>query len=258
MQQKLQLEVLKPNWDAPSSVKAFFTYRYGGVSAGDFGSADGFNGLNLGTHVPDSPYNVRANRSIVRELLPADPAWLSQVHSTKVLRAEEVKGAPEADASFTALDDTVCVIMTADCVPVLFTDEKAQVVAAAHAGWKGLANGVLQETVKAMRGAMSDKNSQILAWIGPHIRQESFEVKEDLLSFYSQSVLADHLADAVLKKDQSYYLSLAKLVKAALNSVGVNAIWDCELDTFSDRQKFFSYRRDKQTGRHGAFIYKEL
>jgi YfiH family protein len=167
MQSKPELEVIVPEWNAPENIKAFFTLRSGGMSACAYGDKDGFCGLNLGNHVGDNKYSVRGNRRIVTDMLGAEPKWLSQVHSSRVVRAEE-----QADAEFTTAAGIPCVVMTADCVPVLLCDKKGIVIAAAHAGWKGLADGVLQNTVAAMRKEIGDE-AEIIAWIGPHI-QRSF------------------------------------------------------------------------------------
>lgn len=257
LQNKPELELLQVQWKAPENVKAFFTFRSGGVSAGPYGAEDGFNGLNLGTHVNDSPYCVKANRKIVEAFLPESPKWLNQIHSTNVVNADSLIGVPDADAAFTTQSNRVCVVMTADCVPVLFSDEKGEAVAAAHSGWKGLANGILQNTVLAMRQALSDGNRKIYAWIGPHIRQSTFEVGQDVIDYYGKTPLKEWLPNAVVPFGDKYHLSLAYLVTKALGQVGVHEVADCGLDTFSDKVHFYSYRREKVTGRHGAFIYKE-
>lgn len=150
MQSKPELEVIVPEWNAPENIRAFFTLRSGGMSAGAYGDKDGFCGLNLGNHVGDNKYSVRGNRRIVTDMLGAEPKWLSQVHSSRVVRAEDNNTEEQADAEFTTAAGIPCVVMTADCVPVLLCDKKGTIVAAAHAGWKGLADGVLQTTVAAI------------------------------------------------------------------------------------------------------------
>ena len=151
MQSKPELEVIVPEWNAPENIKAFFTLRSGGMSACAYGDKDGFCGLNLGNHVGDNKYSVRGNRRIVTDMLGAEPKWLSQVHSSRVVRAEDNNAEEQADAEFTTAAGIPCVVMTADCVPVLLCDKKGIVIAAAHAGWKGLADGVLQNTVGSDR-----------------------------------------------------------------------------------------------------------
>ena len=149
MQSKPELEVIVPEWNAPENIKAFFTLRSGGMSACAYGDKDGFCGLNLGNHVGDNKYSVRGNRRIVTDMLGAEPKWLSQVHSSRVVRAEDNNAEEQADAEFTTAAGIPCVVMTADCVPVLLCEQKRNRIAAAHAGWKGLADGVLQKPTVA-------------------------------------------------------------------------------------------------------------
>ncbi|WP_289175260.1 peptidoglycan editing factor PgeF [uncultured Parasutterella sp.] len=257
MRSKPELEVLVPQWPVPANVKAFFTLRSGGLSAGAYGAEDGFNGLNLGDHVEDSPYAVKANRAMVTEMIGSEAAWLRQIHSTIVLEADQVKDAPQADAAFTTHSKVPCVVMTADCVPVLFCEKNGKAVAAAHAGWRGLADGVLQACVEAMSGKLEDSSAEIMAWIGPHIRKESFEIREDVADYYRNSKLSGVCGEAIEKKaDGSMRLDLSIFVREALRLSGVSEVYDCGLDTFSDPKRFYSYRRSGRTGRHGAFIYK--
>ncbi len=147
--------------------------------------------------------------------------------------------------------------MTADCVPVLFCEKNGKAVAAAHAGWRGLADGVLQACVEAMSGKLEDSSAEIMAWIGPHIRKESFEIREDVADYYRNSKLSGVCGEAIEKKaDGSMRLDLSIFVREALRLSGVSEVYDCGLDTFSDPKRFYSYRRSGRTGRHGAFIYK--
>lgn len=257
MIEKPEVKLVIPNWKAPKNVHAFFTLRSGGMSAGPYGDKDGFCGLNLGDHVGDNKYSVRGNRQIVEGMLGADPRWLKQVHSTRVVPAEENENGEEADAEFTQKSNTPCVVMTADCVPVLFCDTEGQVIAAAHAGWKGLANGILQNTVRAMRSAVGEK-SEIMAWIGPHIRKDHFEVRSDVVEYYLSSAIKDACSEGLEKTSpEAWHMDLSRFVREALRQVGVKEIYDCGLDTFSDPLSFYSYRREKVTGRHGAFICKQ-
>lgn len=261
MSAKPELEVVRPQWEAPSNVHALFTLRRGGVSAGPWGASDGFNGLNLGTHVSDSPYAVRANRRIVSELLPGEPAWLTQVHSTQVLRAEEIKDAPQADASYTLKAGLPCVIMTADCVPVLFCDTKGRIVGAAHAGWRGLAGGVIKETLKNLRLALGDEKAEWCAWIGPCIRKENFQVRCDVRNRFLASGFSEFVSEAFEagrdENGKEYFLAdLALLVRRALEKEGLSRIADCRMDTYANAELFYSYRREGTCGRHGAFIWR--
>lgn len=256
MQSKPELEVIVPEWNAPENIKAFFTLRSGGMSAGAYGDKEGFCGLNLGSHVGDNKYSVRGNRRIVADMLGAEPKWLNQVHSSRVVRAEDNETEEQADAEFTTEVGVPCVVMTADCVPVLLCDKKGTVVAAAHAGWKGLADGVLQNTVAAMRKEIGD-DAEIIAWIGPHIRKDNFEVRDDVADYYRASSVKDAAEEGLESQGEgAWHLDLARFVKEALKQAGVTEVTDCGRDTFSDPKHFYSYRRDKVTGRHGAFICK--
>lgn len=256
MQSKPELEVIVPEWNAPENIKAFFTLRSGGMSAGAYGDKDGFCGLNLGNHVGDNKYSVRGNRRIVTDMLGAEPKWLIQVHSSRVVRAEDNNAEEQADAEFATTAGIPCVVMTADCVPVLLCDKKGTVIAAAHAGWKGLADGVLQNTVAAMRKEIGDE-AEIIAWIGPHIRKDHFEVRDDVADYYRASAVKAAADDALESIGEGvWHLDLARFAKEALKQAGVTEVTDCGRDTYSDPEHFYSYRRDKVTGRHGAFICK--
>lgn len=178
------MNLIIPDWNAPKNIRAFSTVRSGGVSQSPYqGDDSGKNGLDFGMHVGDSPLAVQKNRAILRKELPTEPVWLNQVHGTTVVNAENVTGVPDADASFAEKKGVVCTIMTADCLPVLLCDKAGTVVAAAHAGWRGLAGGILENTVAVMR----DKtNSEIMAWLGPSIGPDAFEVGEDVLQVFVQ------------------------------------------------------------------------
>ena len=259
MNQKPELEVITPEWDAPDNVRAMFTLRSGGLSAGPYGAADGFNGLNLGSHVGDSPYCVKANRRLLTEKLGAEPVWLRQVHSVRAVKASEILSpdTTEADAVYTSDVNIPCGVLTADCVPVLFCDDQGRAVGAAHAGWKGLVNGVLQATVNAMRAEIGNPEARILALIGPHIRPENFQIHSDVADCYLSSELRNAAGDGLVRTgEDTYLLNLACFCREALSLVGVRDVYDCGLDTFTDESRFYSYRRSGVTGRHGAFICK--
>lgn len=256
MQSKPELEVIRPVWDAPENVVAFFTLREGGMSAGPYRAADGFCGLNLGNHVGDNKYAVQGNRRIVTDMLPSVPRWLTQIHSSRVICADGNLEAAEADAEWTTESGVPCVVMTADCVPILLCDTEGKSVAAVHAGWRGLADGVIQNTIEVLKKEIGEK-AEFLAWIGPHIRRAHFEVKGDVVNYYRESILKNLCEDAIEEVQEGlWHLDLARFAREALRQGGVEAVSDCELDTYSDPKLFYSYRRDKETGRHGAFIFK--
>jgi len=236
---------LVADWPAPANVRTLITTRAGGVSKPPFDS------LNLGRHVGDDDAAVTANRARLAERLPAEPAWLSQTHSTTAVDAAAVgKPAPEADASFTNQADTVCAIMTADCLPVLLTDRAGSVVAAAHAGWRGLCNGVIENTVDAMGVAPIE----LMAWLGPAIGPDAFEVGTEVReAFMAHDVRADAAFEAI--GDGKYLADIYALARLRLNSLGVSQVYGGDHCTVLERERFFSYRRDRTTGRMASCIW---
>lgn len=239
------------DWDVPSFVHAGYTLRSGGVSAGCYES------LNLALHVGDDRERVIENRAIaVRRLaLPADPVYVTQVHGTAVLRGEDAgESAPEGDALVSRKRGLPLAIMTADCLPVLFFDPVSCTIAAAHAGWRGLAAGVLEKTA----GAMETDPGEIRAWLGPRIGSRVFEVGDEVRSAFLSS--DSGAADAFRESRPGHWLcSLAGLARRRLEGLGLRPrnISDCGLCTLSDPQRFFSYRRDGRTGRGAAFIWMD-
>ena len=246
---QLHPDWIVPGWPAPANVRAFVTTRAGGVSTGPYAT------FNLGYSTGDDRASVDANRERLRARLPSQPRWLKQVHGATVLEAERVTDTPEADASVASAAETVCAIMVADCLPVLFTDTRGSVVAAAHAGWRGLAGGVIDNTVAALaaRGAPA---RDLLAWIGPGIGPDAFEVGDDVYEAFASRHSA--AADAFRPRAQAgkWLADLPLLARRALERCGVTRISGADLDTYSDPQRFYSYRRDRITGRMGAFIWR--
>jgi YfiH family protein len=218
------------------------TTREGGVSAAPWAS------FNLGDHVGDNAAHVVANRTHLRQQLPSDPGWLKQVHSAKVV--ETGAGVPEADASLTRQTGTVCAVLTADCLPVLFCDRAGSVVAAAHAGWRGLADGVLEATVAAMQVAPGD----ILAWMGAAIGPQAFEVGDEV----RQAFVAQHPEAAMAFHPHApgkWLADIYQLARIRLESAGVQAVYGGGRCTFTETERFFSYRRDGVTGRMASLIW---
>ncbi len=253
---------LIPDWPAPANVRAFFTLRTEGFSSGPYGDIFGNNGLNLGLHTGDDKETVLANRKLLNRFQCKDIKWLSQCHSTKVLNAEDVQTEPpKADASVTTKPNIGCVVMTADCLPVLLCTSDGEVIGAAHAGWRGLADGVIQETVKEMRkklkeGKVTGTETEILAWLGPRIGKDAFVVQDDVRQHYLNSALKDGVEENIKPFSEGYLLDLAGMAKLALAQVGVTQVFDSGLSTYENPELFYSYRRDGITGRHGAVIYK--
>lgn len=247
---------LEPVWTKSERVKAFTTTRFGGVSQPPF------NELNLGLNAGDVPEDVLENRSILKKCLPAEPLWLRQVHgtavSTPVSRLTHSTNPYEADAAVTNVPNEVLAILTADCMPVLFTSANGEVVGAAHAGWRGLSSGVLETTILemcALTPGLSPNN--ISAWMGPAIGSKAFEVGEDVLQAFS-STPSEVIANAFLPINDSpgkYLANLYLLAEDRLRRAGINSIAGGGFCTHTDRTNFFSYRRDGVTGRFATLIW---
>ena len=234
-----------PDWPAPANVKALQTTRHGGVSAAPYDT------LNLGDHVGDAPLAVARNRMLLGPLLPSEPVWLKQVHGTEVIDAAEAGcGAVEADACISREKGAVCVVMTADCLPVLLCDKQGSVVGAAHAGWKGLAAGVIEATVQAMDVAPQS----LMAWLGPAIGREAFEVGGEVRATF---VAAHPQAASAFTAGQpgKWIADIYALARIRLDALGITQIYGGDFCTYRERDRFFSYRRDGVTGRMGTFIW---
>lgn len=243
-----------PDWPAPSCVRAFSTVRSGGLSEMPYhGHQKSAGGLNLGMHVGDDAHIVRENRALLRRFLPSEPVWLNQVHGNRVVDASRSGDAPDADASFACCPDVVCVIMTADCLPVLLCRRDGKAVAAAHAGWRGLAAGVLENTVRAIS---EKKGADIMAWLGPAIGPDAFEVGEDVRDTFVQK--DGRLSVAFEKRtgaDGKYLADIYALARLTLRQAGVMQVYGGGFCTVSDESRFYSYRRDGVTGRMATGIW---
>ncbi len=235
-----------PEWPAPATVRAGSTTRQGGVSHTPYDS------LNLGDHVGDDSVAVATNRELVKKhrSLPADPVWLKQVHGVEVVDAGAVHGIPEADASFACHSGIVCAVMTADCLPVFLCDQGGSVVAIAHAGWRGLVDGVIEAVVMKM-GVSARK---LLAWLGPAIGPAAFEVGDEVRD---QFLTVDAQAAKAFKPSpQGRWLAdLYLLARQRLEKLGVNKVYGGHWCTFTDQARFYSYRRDGSTGRMASLIW---
>ena len=247
------LSTIKPadNW-FPANVHAFSTTRIGGLSIVPYDGGTGRSGLNLGTHVGDDPKTVALNQEILNSCLPSPVRYLSQVHGVHVVDMAEFEHGKGADACFTTEKKVVCAVMTADCLPVLFCNAAGTVVAAAHAGWRGLAAGILQETIKVMRESADD---EVFAWFGPALGPSRFEVGLDVLKAFSH-LNASHCF--VPTKMQGKYLAdIYGLAKLALAESGVFKVDGGKHCSFIERDRFFSYRRDGVTGRMASVIWMD-
>ena len=239
---------IQPDCPTPPGIRACSTLRMGGVSQGGYAS------FNLAAHVGDDPGHVSANRDRLRNSLqlPTEPFWLTQVHGNKTVRAKKATQGPppEADASFSDEAGVVCTVMTADCLPVLFCNRKGNRVAASHAGWRGLAGGVLESTVQAL-----DSND-LMAWLGPAIGPQAFEVGAAVRQTFLERLGDCH--EAFLQIDEHHWLAdLYNLARMALTRAGVTEVYGGNECTFSNPERFFSYRRDAQTGRMATLIWRE-
>lgn len=241
-----ELAIITPDWPAPAAVRAAQTTRLGGVSRPPFDS------LNLAEHTEDIAADVAENRRRLRQRLglPAEPAWLTQVHGIDIVPA--AAGSACADAAWTEQPGVACVVMSADCLPVLFCDEAGEVVAAAHAGWRGLAAGVLEATV----AAMGRPPQRLLAWLGPAIGPEAFEVGGEVRQ---QFIATDPAAVACFRPSpQGRWLAdLYALARQRLTRAGVEAVYGGGFCTVRQAELFFSYRRDGRTGRMATLIWLE-
>lgn len=237
-----------PEWPAPARVRALSTTRNGGFSAGPYRS------LNLGAHCGDAPGAVARNRALLRTVLPAEPLWLRQVHGSGVLVQDGPSAAdpdhpPEADARVARAPGLVCAVLAADCLPVLLCDESGTEVAAAHAGWRGLAAGVLESTVRAMRTPPAD----LLAWLGPAIGAAAYEVGADVRQAFA--VHETEGAGAFRPCGSRWLLDLPAMARHCLARVGVTRVFGEPWCTHADPARFFSHRRDGICGRMASLIW---
>lgn len=235
---------LIPDWPAPANVRACVSTRAGGVSQAPFDS------FNLGDHVGDEPAAVAENRRRLEQAQGCRPAWLSQVHGIEVVEADPSRVAT-ADASWSATPGIACAVLTADCLPALFCDRAGTRVAAAHAGWRGLAGGVLEATLDKL----AVPAGEVLVWLGPAIGPQAFEVGPEV----REAFLADH-AEAAAAFVPSvnagrYMADIYQLARIRLAARGVTAVYGGGLCTFSDAERFYSYRRNPRTGRQASLVW---
>jgi len=237
-----------PDWPAPAGVRAVSTTRAGG------GSAVPYDSLNLGDHVGDAPDAVAGNRARVRQSLqlPTEPCWLQQVHGNCAVAAETTDAPCQADACYTQQPGVVCAVLTADCLPLLLCDRAGTRVAAVHAGWRGLANGVIESALEGF-GAVG---GEILAWLGPAIGPRAFEVGDEVRAEF---VAHDARAVAAFQPARAghWYADLYTLARQRLTACAVSAVYGGDYCTYTDAARFFSYRRDGSTGRMASLIWLE-
>ncbi len=245
-------EWIIPDWPAPTNIKAVMTTRQGGYSQAPFDS------MNLGDHVDDNLATVKKNRAYLKEQLnlPNPPLWLSQVHGVKVAKVDELLGTEhsvEADASVAHQVNSVCAVMTADCLPVLFCNTQGTAVAAAHAGWRGLHAGVLEKTVESLHC----ENSDVLAWLGVAIGPKNFEVGAEVReAFIAKHKLASNAFTPSSNKGK-WLADIYQLARLRLEAIGVTNIYGGGECSFADNARFYSYRREPKTGRMASVIWME-
>lgn len=248
-------ELLRPGWGAPQCVRGFVTLRGGGVGSGAWGLPGGAaGGWNLATHCGDDPGVVARNREFLRKLLPADPVWLEQVHgrTVHVAQGSPPERPPVADAAVTARRGVVLAVLTADCLPVLFTNPSGDVVGIAHAGWRGLVGGVLEATVEAMTRLSEDH--RWIAWLGPAIGPACFEVGDEVREAFVASAPEAAGGFAAAGSPGKWLGNLDALARLRLAALGAT-VWGGGECTVTDPRRYWSYRRDRVTGRMASVIW---
>jgi hypothetical protein len=254
---RVKPELLTPDWPAPANIHAFSTTRLCGESEAVYA------GLNLALHVGDDTQTVEKNRAHLSSFLrlPGEPLWLNQVHQTGIVNAAEYPGIehapPDADASFSVKPNQVCIVMTADCLPVLVCNRRGNKVAAIHAGWRGLAEGVIESAIAALH----EPADQLLVWLGPAIGPQAFEVGEEVRAafiskFATFENITTQVALAFTQNRAGHYLAdIYQLARLTLQTLGIGAVYGGEHCTFNDADHFYSYRRDATTGRQASLIW---
>jgi len=246
------MQLIKPNWAAPSHVHAYSTTRIGGVSEGLF------KGLNLGIHVNDNPQHVLQNRLLLSKHFDNAKTfiWLNQTHSSDVIKVSlDTPQNTDADASWIDSNQATCVVMTADCLPLLVTDKKGSFVAAIHAGWRGLYDGIIEKTIKHISTELNINSEELLVWLGPCIRETVFEVGSEVRElFVSDNAKA---SDAFVAHKDKWLANLHQLAKLRLANFKGITVTENKQCTYTDSDLFYSYRRDGQTGRLATFIWIE-
>jgi len=243
------MQLIKPNWAAPAHVNAYSTTRVGGVSE------QVYQGLNLGKHVGDNELHVEKNRQLLYQAVPTAPDfyWLNQTHSIDLIRlSDNTHHQVDGDASWLERGTKqTCVVMTADCLPVLVTDQKGSFVAAIHAGWRGLCDGIIENSIADICHELAINSNHLLVWLGPCIGPTAFEVGDDVRE---QFIVKDNNAEqAFIASGDKWLANLHLLAKLRLKHFPGITITESDLCTFNDDALFYSYRRDGKTGRLASF-----
>lgn len=238
------MSIIKPNWSIPNNVEALYTTRVDGVSQKPW------DAFNLATHVEDNLSDVLINRELLvkKAMLPQEPEWLNQTHSTEVAQLD-CSHIRDADASMTQQIAQVAVVLTADCLPLLVCNQQGTEVAAIHAGWKGLLDGIIIKTIKKMQSKPCD----LSVWLGPAISQKHFEVGDEVKQQFCDTY--SHVTQFFKPTKDKYMADLYGLAKEQLRKMGIKSIHGGEFCSYADKDKFYSYRRDGITGRMASLIW---
>lgn len=261
-------DCLRPRWPAPARVRGLFTTRAGGVSDVPYGvfagGREAAGGLNLGLHTGDDRDCVMRNRARLSALIGARPVWLEQVHGDRIVHADEVRdddAPPKADASVTNVPGVACLVMVADCLPVLIADRHGRAVGAAHAGWRGLAAGVVEQTAERVARLAGTSASELCVWLGPAIGPRAFEVGGEVREAFMQTADASEKerVEAAFEPRAGvpgkYLADLYALARVRLARCGVGSVSGADSCTVTQRERFYSYRRDGATGRMAALVW---
>jgi YfiH family protein len=236
----------KPDWPVAANIYAATTFRTGGVSEGVYDS------FNLALHVNDRADDVLKNRQILTQKLslPSEPIWMQQVHGDRVIKADQYTCIEEADASYTDKPNTVCVVLTADCLPVLLASTDGRQVAAIHAGWRGLCSGIIGQTIKRLG------TTDVIAWLGPAIGSGCFEVEQEVVDTFVNK--SEKFSEAFTSTGHAKYLAdIYRLATIDLASMGISRVYGGQFCTVTEKERFYSYRRDGETGRMATLIWRD-
>ncbi len=257
------MTMIQADWDAPENIKTLITTRAEGFSRYPY------EGFNLALHVGDDPLAVVKNRRKLRQHLPAEPVWLNQVHGNQVIEAQVNAVNSDADGSYTCTKNAIAIIMTADCLPVLICNRQGNAVAAIHAGWRGLLEGIVEQGVEQLVKLSHCQNDDVMVWLGPAIGPEKFEVGEDVRQLFLERAktypaeMLDKLNQCFTainnyrQTDKKYLADIYQLARIRLSHVGVDNVTGGHYCTYSEQDKFYSYRRDGKTGRMASMIWFE-
>ena len=256
----MQPQYIIPQWPVADSVKSLVTTRKQGVSLTPWDS------FNLALHVKDNPLHVQQNREILNQHIPAEPFWLDQTHSQTIIEVDDQPISstdncpPNADGSYSLMSNQVCCVLTADCLPILFCTENAAAVAAVHAGWRGLASGIIDNAVKLLCNKTQLPAKHILVWLGPAISNQHFEVgaevRQQFIAKNPQYETAFTTCLTNENNENKYMADMYLLARLNLQQMGVNKIYGGNFCSYGDKENFYSYRRDGITGRMASLIWK--